>query len=653
MLKLDSQKNRGILPENFYPIDIDISFYGKTNEAEGQFKKEQGFYDKPFVEMIIIYDDNQYYDYWRYAELIISMVSSYFYAYIAAFIKMEYGEPKFTWMIFYECFFLISTCLKFLRSYIPDGQTVPVKSLSLTVERYVMGEFLSDLIPLIPFPLILPLKGKEQHFYYIKVMRLLKVLKRFDIQAIMQHIIKIHKKNVESMIKADERVGEEMIADINQISTLLVINFVIRISKIALDILTVCYFLGLGWYIFCELLYDFSEPYWERKTPEEIAFKNSDDFIHFYGLEHHSFAHRTITAVYFAFTTLSTVGFGDYAPRSDVERVVCSFILMFGVSIFSYFMGNFIEILEQYQNLNAELDDADNLAKFFGVIKKFNGNVEIIGDRDERVPLKQRIEEHFIFKWNNDQTQAITTEADKLLLEQLPIEVQNKLFCNFLFHEFLINFTQSYFKIPLSALSGSTDPRNERRLMTFDDALYQQYMTQILVSLEPRQVPAETIIFGTNVETHEMFFINSGSIDIGFELNNRTKFSLRLFKGGVVGAFNCTYNKKTIFIYKVKSEFKGLTIRKMKWLSILKNDEFHMISNVVKQNVSREYYLKIKNKVLLQQSKYIKQLKNRADTSQIVGLINLENFLPILANVKGELMDAKIDIKKCGHDELS
>jgi len=38
--------------------------------------------------------------------------------------------------------------------------------------------------------------------------------------------------------------------------------------------------------------------------------------------------------------------------------------------------------------LNAELDDADNLAKFFGVIKKFNGDVEIIGDRDERVPLK-------------------------------------------------------------------------------------------------------------------------------------------------------------------------------------------------------------------------------------------------------------------------
>lgn len=88
------------------------------------------------------------------------------------------------------------------------------------------------------------------------------------------------------------------------------------------------------------------------------------------------------------FTTLSTVGFGDYAPRSDVERMACSFILMFGVSIFSYFMGNFIEILEQYNNLNAELDDGDELSKFFGVMRKFNGDMEITGDPYDRLSLK-------------------------------------------------------------------------------------------------------------------------------------------------------------------------------------------------------------------------------------------------------------------------
>ena len=44
-------------------------------------------------------------------------------------------------------------------------------------------------------------------------------------------------------------------------------------------------------------------------------------------------------AVYFTFTTLSTVGFGDYHPRSDIERIVGAVILFFGVAIFSIFMG--------------------------------------------------------------------------------------------------------------------------------------------------------------------------------------------------------------------------------------------------------------------------------------------------------------------------
>ena len=59
--------------------------------------------------MIIIYDDNRYYDYWRYAELMIAVVSSYYYAYVAAFFKIEYGESRFSWMIFYESFFFGAT----------------------------------------------------------------------------------------------------------------------------------------------------------------------------------------------------------------------------------------------------------------------------------------------------------------------------------------------------------------------------------------------------------------------------------------------------------------------------------------------------------------------------------------------------------------
>jgi hypothetical protein len=53
-----------------------------------------------------------------------------------------------------------------------------------------------------------------------------------------------------------------------------------------------------------------------------------------------------VIAVYFAFTSLATVGFGDYCPRSDFERCLGAIMLLFGVAIFSMCMGNFIEMLE-------------------------------------------------------------------------------------------------------------------------------------------------------------------------------------------------------------------------------------------------------------------------------------------------------------------
>ena len=53
----------------------------------------------------------------------------------------------------------------------------------------------------------------------------------------------------------------------------------------------------------------------------------------------------TAAILYFSFTSLSTVGFGDYHPTNDIERLIGAFILLFGVAIFSVVMSNFTDIL--------------------------------------------------------------------------------------------------------------------------------------------------------------------------------------------------------------------------------------------------------------------------------------------------------------------
>jgi len=78
---------------------------------------------------------------------------------------------------------------------------------------------------------------------------------------------------------------------------------------------------------------------------------------------------KLILLMYFAFTSLSTVGFGDFHPYSEYERMFCALILLLGVSIFSYIMGEINEILTQYQALGADLHDGEQLTRFFGLMR--------------------------------------------------------------------------------------------------------------------------------------------------------------------------------------------------------------------------------------------------------------------------------------------
>ena len=59
----------------------------------------------------------------------------------------------------------------------------------------------------------------------------------------------------------------------------------------------------------------------------------------------------------------------------------------------------------------AELDDDENLSRFFGILMKFNDNHRI------DVNIMNKIEKHFNYKWNNDKNQAFLTDEDKSFFE--------------------------------------------------------------------------------------------------------------------------------------------------------------------------------------------------------------------------------------------
>jgi len=75
-----------------------------------------------------------------------------------------------------------------------------------------------------------------------------------------------------------------------------------------------------------------------------------------YNLENYPRRDAMIRVVYFATTSLSTVGFGDFHPKGDIERMVCAFMLLCGVMMFSYIVGNLINLLSNYKTYVGDFD---------------------------------------------------------------------------------------------------------------------------------------------------------------------------------------------------------------------------------------------------------------------------------------------------------
>jgi hypothetical protein len=178
-------------------------------------------------------------------------------------------------------------------------------------------------------------------------------------------------------------------------------SFFLKFLEIIITICCCCYFFAMFFKFVCELQNEILG--WDN-----FNLTGQDELEHFTSFYDISPDGRwgmdaMIILNYFSFTSLTTVGFGDYTPRSNAERIIIAFGLLFGVMIFSLIMGKFIEIIDQYKSYNASNDDGDRLSQFFGIMKKFNGHQDI------DIKLKRKIEMYFDHKWEVDKNMIINS----------------------------------------------------------------------------------------------------------------------------------------------------------------------------------------------------------------------------------------------------
>ena len=164
-----------------------------------------------------------------------------------------------------------------------------------------------------------------------------------------------------------------------------------------------------------------------------------------------------------------------------------------GVAFFSYIMGNFIEIITNYEKKMGVVDKSGNLHNWFVLLTRFTNNQPLPKS------LSLQIEQNFSYYWAQDRLTCLNT--DDHYLEALPRKIKNQIMTVYLFSDVFIQFKR-FFKVNTS---------NETK-----------FLYDIAFGFMPRKFEClheeDKIIYDEEEEVPEMYFITEGIVGIGFSL---------------------------------------------------------------------------------------------------------------------------------------
>ena len=126
-------------------------------------------------------------------------------------------------------------------------------------------------------------------------------------------------------------MSTDRLNDNNKIMQQIILIKGFQVLRIICVILFLSYYLGTIWFVMTK-----------HTTTSETAYT----FYNEYEADNHSGPENMLIVVYFMFTTLSTVGLGDYNPKSEIERLFMCLILLLGVTCFSYLLSVLTSIVD-------------------------------------------------------------------------------------------------------------------------------------------------------------------------------------------------------------------------------------------------------------------------------------------------------------------
>lgn len=236
--------------------------------------------------------------------------------------------------------------------------------------------------------------------------------------------------------------------------------------------------------------------------------------------------------------------------------------MLFGVALFSYVQIVFKKMISDLMRFSKDYEQYYLLVNFLNVLKKFNHGRKLPDD------ITLRIREYMHFMWEEDRNLCLVEEDEIFLFDQLPGETRLRIFHDFLFSDFMHDFKKMFrFKRTETGQKGANAFIETLRTKSqyayqkdasypyysCQDSLYQNFMVDILRTLEPRFFKAKAMIYNELDEVNELYFIQRGTFDVGYCLNRKTYLRFRFGAKKVIGAFNIFFEIRSQVVFRANS----------------------------------------------------------------------------------------------------
>ena len=178
-----------------------------------------------------------------------------------------------------------------------------------------------------------------------------------------------------------------------------------------------------------------------------------------------------LRALYWCVTTLTTVGYGDITPSTSAQTIYAMFVMILGVGMYGYVIGNVANLLANLDMARAHyLSNMERLSTFL----KY---------RNIPVGLQRQIYDYYAYLWENRMGYD-----ESAVLSELPAALQS---------EVSLVLKQEYIeKIPF--LKGA----------------YQELIRDMAFELRPEVFTPGTYVFRAGDVGRHLYFINQGQVEV-------------------------------------------------------------------------------------------------------------------------------------------